>query len=284
MAPSDTGDDWDLVIDPNTRSRTGLRETLRYFDLIALFVRRDMVVQYKQTVLGPLWILVQPLLRVGTFYIVFGRIAQVPTDGVPPILFYLAGLVFWEFFASIWKRSSDTFYANQHIFSKVYFPRMVMSWAVVLSSGVRLVVQVVLLAVIGFIYHLRGFAFEFNTTVFLIPVYVLAMALLGLGLGLIFASITSKYRDLRFLIDVIIQLALFLSPIIYPLGLATGNFRRLLLVNPMTSLLEALRFGILGRGEFLFGGLAYAMAASAAVFLVGYAVFVRTERKVMDTI
>ncbi len=284
MAQSDNQDDWDLVIDPSGRSGTGLKETLQYRDLIGLFVRRDMVVQYKQTVLGPLWILVQPLLRVGTFYIVFGRIAQVPTDGVPPILFYLAGLVFWEFFSSIWKRSSDTFYANQHIFSKVYFPRMVMSWAVVLSAAVRLVVQMVLLAVIGFIYYLRGFEFDFNATAFLIPVYVLAMALLGLGLGLIFASITSKYRDLRFLIDVIIQLALFLSPIIYPLGLATGTFRQLLLLNPMTSLLEALRYGVLGRGEFLPMGLAYGFASTVVVFFIGYAAFTRTERKVMDTI
>ncbi|HLV53299.1 MAG TPA: ABC transporter permease [Cryomorphaceae bacterium] len=284
MGRPDKEGDWDLIIEPASTGRARLTEVFRHWDLLLLFVRRDLVVQYKQTVLGPLWILLQPLLRVATFYIVFGRIAEVPTDGVPPILFYLVGLVFWEFFASVWKRTSDLFFANQQIFSKVYFPRMVMAWSVVLSAGVRLAVQIVLLVAVAVFYHFSGYSFHWQPTVLLIPVYVAVMAMLSVGLGLIFASITAKYRDLRFLIDVIIQLALFLSPIIYPLSLAQGLFRTLLLANPMTSLLEALRFGVLGKGAFLPSALLYSVGASVLVFLIGYGVFLRTERKVMDTI
>ncbi len=278
-------DSWDLVIEPRSRkSLVNLGELVSYGDLIVLFVKRDFVNYYKQTVLGPLWFLLQPMLRVLIYYIIFARIAEIDTDGIPPILFYLAGLTFWEYFASCWKKTSETFIENQHIFGKVYFPRIVVPIAVLLSNAIKLGVQLLLLLAVMAYYALTGAQVEPQATLLLLPLYIMVIATLGLGAGLIITSLTTKYRDLKFLLDTAVQLLMYLSPIIYPLSLAEGAFRKILLANPMTAILEALKYSLLGTGEFLWMGLLYSTAAALLTLVLGLYIFNRTERTFIDTV
>lgn len=278
-------DNWDLVIEPKGgKSLINLKELAAYGDLILLFVKRDFVNYYKQTVLGPLWFLLQPLLRVLIYYIIFARIAEIDTDGIPPILFYLAGLTFWEYFASCWKKTSETFIENQHIFGKVYFPRIVMPIGVLLSNAIKLGVQMTLLISVMAYYAITGAHVEPKITLLLLPLYILVIAMLGLGAGLIVTSLTTKYRDLKFLLDTAIQLLMYLSPIIYPLSLAEGTFRKILLANPMTSILEALKYSLLGTGEFLWQGLVYSTVVALLTLFFGLYIFNRTERTFIDTV
>lgn len=276
---------WDLVIAPGSgRWLNSLSELIKFKDLLLLFVRRDFVTFYKQTVLGPLWFFVQPILRVITYYVIFGRIANVPTDGVPPILFYLTGLTFWEYFAGSWKKTSETFMVNQHIFGKVYFPRLVVPISIMLSNGIKLAIQFALFLAVYVYYSFAGADISLNSTVLLLPVYILIIALLGLGSGLIVTSLTTKYRDLKFLLDTVIQLLMYASPIIYPLSLATGVFRKVLIANPMTPVLEAIKYGFLGKGVFSPWFLLYSLIFGIVLVLLGSFVFNRTEKNFMDTV
>lgn len=278
-------DSWDLVIEPKSRKTlVNFGELASYGDLILLFVKRDFVNYYKQTVLGPLWFLLQPMLRVLIYYIIFARIAEIDTDGIPPILFYLAGLTFWEYFATCWKKTSETFIENQHIFGKVYFPRIVVPIAVLLSNAIKLGVQLILLLAVMAYYVLAGAKVEPQATLLLLPLFILVIAMLGLGAGLIITSLTTKYRDLKFLLDTAVQLLMYLSPIIYPLSLAEGAFRKILLANPMTAILEALKYSLLGTGEFLWMGLVYSAAVALLTLLLGLYIFNRTERTFIDTV
>jgi len=284
--PTERNDEnWDLVIAPAGRQwALNLGEVFKFKDLLFLFVKRDFVTFYKQTVLGPLWFFIQPLLKVAIYYVIFARIADVSTDGVPPILFYLTGLTFWEYFASSWKKTSETFLENQHIFGKVYFPRLVVPLSVMISNGIKLGIQFLLFAVFWGYYAYAGFDISLQPEVLLLPVYVAIIALLGLGSGLVVTSLTTKYRDLKFLLDTIIQLLMYLSPIIYPLSLAEGVFRRLLLANPMTAVLEAIKFSFLGTGVFSWLYLAYSAGFAILLVFFGLLVFNRTERNFIDTV
>ncbi len=283
--PNDSSEEWDLVIEP---SRGGwslnLGEVMRFKDLLVLFVKRDFVTFYKQTVLGPLWFFVQPLLKVAIYYVIFARVAQIPTDGIPPILFYLTGLTFWEYFASSWKKTSDTFIENQHIFGKVYFPRLVVPLSVMISNGIKLGIQFLLFAVFWVYYYAQGAPIHITHTIVYLPFLIIIIALLGLGAGLIVTSLTTKYRDLKFLLDTVIQLLMYLSPILYPLSLAEGTFRTLLLLNPMSAVLEALKFSFLGTGVFSFTYLAYSAGFAVLMVLFGIVLFNRTERNFIDTV
>jgi lipopolysaccharide transport system permease protein len=281
----DAEEPWDLVIEP---SRGGwslnLGEVLRFKDLLFLFVKRDFVTFYKQTVLGPLWFFVQPLLKVAIYYVIFARVAAIPTDGVPPILFYLTGLTFWEYFASSWKKTSETFIENQHIFGKVYFPRLVVPLSVMISNGIKLGIQFLLFAIFWVYYYAQGAEISIKSTIVYLPFLIAIIALLGLGAGLIITSLTTKYRDLKFLLETIIQLLMYLSPILYPLSLAQGTFRTLLLLNPMSAVLEAIKYTFLGTGTFSLTYLAYSAAFAVILVLVGIVVFNRTERNFIDTV
>lgn len=280
-----TDEVWDLVIEPSGRKwALNLGEVFKFKDLLVLFVKRDFVTFYKQTVLGPLWFFIQPLLKVAIYYVIFARIADVSTDGVPPILFYLTGLTFWEYFASSWKKTSETFIENQHIFGKVYFPRLVVPLSVMISNGIKLGIQFLLFAAFWAYYYLSGFEIGLRPEVLLLPVYILIIALLGLGSGLVVTSLTTKYRDLKFLLDTIIQLLMYLSPIIYPLSLAEGVFRKILLINPMTAVLEAIKYSFLGTGVFSWLYLAYSAAFAVLLVFFGLLVFNRTERNFIDTV
>ncbi len=282
---NDTDEPWDLVIEPSRGEWSlNLGEVMRFKDLLFLFVRRDFVTFYKQTVLGPLWFFVQPLLKVAIYYVIFARVAQIPTDGVPPILFYLTGLTFWEYFASSWKKTSETFIENQHIFGKVYFPRLVVPLSVMISNGIKLGIQFLLFAIFWIYYYAQGAEIGIKSTIVYLPLLIAIIALLGLGAGLIVTSLTTKYRDLKFLLETIIQLLMYLSPILYPLSLAQGTFRTLLLLNPMSAVLEAIKYTFLGTGMFSLTYLAYSAAFAIVLVLVGIVVFNRTERNFIDTV
>lgn len=275
---------WDLVIDAKKTAQSNhFADFLRYRDLLSLLVKRDLVTIYKQTLLGPLWLLIQPILKVAIFYFVFGKLAGISTDGVPAILFYLTGLTFWEFFAAIVKKSSDVFIANQHIFSKVYFPRLIVAYAAVASSGIKMAIQFSLFFVVWMYYLIQGVV---SPNLFLIglPVYLIILAALGLGWGLILSALTAKYRDLRFVIDTGLQVLFYLTPIIYPLSLAKGSYFSALLINPIAPLIEALKFSFLNQGFLSINYLIYSFVFAFIALWIGIRLFEKTERTFIDTI
>lgn len=275
---------WDLVIDAGKSSnRNHFKDLGDYRDLLSLLVKRDLVTIYKQTILGPLWLLIQPILKVCIFYFVFGKLAGISTDGVPAILFYLTGLTFWEFFAAVVKKSSAVFTANQHIFGKVYFPRMIVAFAAVASSGVKLAIQFSLFFVVWIYYLVQG-AVQPNIFLITLPVLLLIIAVLGLGCGLILTSVTVKYRDLQFVIDTGLQVLFYLTPVIYPLSIAKGSFFNILLLNPLVSIIEAIRFAFLGQGFFDVKFLSYSAIFALITFWIGLRLFQKTERTFIDTI
>lgn len=281
---SETQESWDLIVDSSRPAMSfGLRKAFKRRDLILLLAKRDLATIYKQTFLGPLWLIILPLIKVFIFYFVFGRLAGISTDGVPAILFYLIGLTFWEFFAAIVRRSSKSFTANQHIFSKVYFPRLVVPLSTVVSSAVRSGIQAILLIVVYGYYLITG-AVEPSIWILAVPLFVPVIAALGLGLGLLLAAATSVFRDIQFLIDTGLQLLFYLTPVIYPLTLAGGKAGNLLLLNPMASILEAIKFGFVGRGVVDLNFILFSICAAVLLMYAGLRAFRQKESTFIDTI
>src|SRR5512136_547355 len=252
-------DHWDLVIRPHRRLLDlKLGELWRYRDLVMLFVRRDFVALYKQTILGPLWYLVQPLLTTITFTIVFGNIAKLPTDGLPQFLFYMSGTVIWTYFATCLTKTSETFVQNSQLFGKVYFPRLAVPVSILISNLITFLIQFLLF--LGFVAYfiLRGTSIQVNWAwIALSPILLLMMAGLGLGLGIIISSLTTKYRDLRFLVQFGVQLLMYATPVILPISSFPERFRWIILANPMTPIVEAFRYAFLGAGTVSLPNLAY---------------------------
>lgn len=278
-------DQWDTVITPQrSLFDLKLKEVWRYRDLLTLFVRRDFVAQYKQTILGPLWHFVQPILTTLMFTVVFGRLAGISTDGIPPMLFYLAGLTNWNYFAACLTGTANTFRGNQNIFGKVYFPRLVTPLSIVLSNLIKYGIQVLLF--IGFyVYFLaQGAPIEPNIYLLLFPLLVLLLAVMGLGFGLVITSMTTKYRDLSVLLTFGVQLFMYATPVIYPLSQVPERYRNIAALNPMTSLIETFKFGALGHGTFSWAYLAYSAAFTLVLLVLGVLVFNKTERNFMDTV
>jgi lipopolysaccharide transport system permease protein len=280
-------DDWDLEIEPRTRLFSlDLREVWSHGYLLLMFVRRDIVAVYKQTILGPLWFFIQPLLTTVTFTIVFGNIAQISTDGLPQTIFYMAGITIWNYFSETLTATSSTFTTNANIFGKVYFPRLVMPLSKVLSGLVKFGIQFTLF--IGFLLYFvtRGSHVRPDLLGILVvtPVVVLIMAGLGLGLGLILSSLTTKYRDLMFLITFGIQLLMYATPVIYPVSSMSPAFRWLIEANPLTWLVEAFRNVYLGAGVLSIPGLLYSFGVTSAILMVGMLVFNKVEKTFMDTV
>lgn len=260
-----------------------LGDLWRYRDLIMLFVRRDFLALYKQTVLGPMWFLIQPLVSSLIFSIIFGQIAKIPTDGVPPILFYMSGLVGWNYFVACLTRTSDTFTANAAIFGKVYFPRLAVPVSVILINLLTFAIQATML--LGFIgyYSLKGASIQ-PAALFLVPLLVVQMAALGLGVGILVSALTTRYRDLAVALSFGIQLWMYATPIVYPLSQVPPFLYPFVIANPMTSVIEAFRYALLGSGALNLVALSISMAVSAVVLLMGLFVFTRVERNVMDTV
>ena len=241
---------WDMIIGPQRNLLDlRLRELWHARDLVMLFVRRDFVSIYKQTILGPLWYLIQPLLTTIVFTVVFGNIAKLPTDGLPSFLFYMSGTLIFTYFASSLTKTSDTFASNAHLFGKVYFPRLAVPVSILISNLIAFVIQFgFFLAFIGYFY-LRGTPIHMNWWVFFTPVLLLMMAGLGLGFGIIVSSLTTKYRDLRFLIQFGVTLLQYVTPVIYPLSAMSPKYQALIRLNPLTSVVEAFRYAYLGSGS-----------------------------------
>jgi lipopolysaccharide transport system permease protein len=278
-------DRWDLDIGPR-RNLLDLRlgELWRARDLIMLFVRRDFVSIYKQTILGPLWYLIQPLLTTIIFTVIFGGIAKLPTDGLPQFLFYMSGTVVWSYFSSSLTKTSDTFIANAGLFGKVYFPRLAVPVSILISNLIAFVIQFAFfLAFLGY-FVLRGTVLHPNGWILLTPVLMILMAGLGLGLGLIISSLTTKYRDLRFLVQFGVQLLMYATPVIYPASAIPSRFQFLIKANPMTPIVETFRYAFLGGGSVHPIELLYSFGFMAVVLVIGTLIFNRVEATFMDTV
>lgn len=277
---------WDLVIEPPRRwFDLHLRDLWRYRDLVGLFVRRDFVAVYKQTILGPLWHIIQPLLTTFMFTIVFGGIAGLPTDGIPQFLFYMAGTTVWTYFANCLTRTSNTFTANAAIFGKVYFPRMAVPVSVVISQMVAFLIQFLFFLSIYMVFLVKAAPIQPNGAIFLLPLLLLLMAGLGLGFGIIISSLTTKYRDLQVLVTFGVQLWMYATPVIYPLSnMMDKSYRWLFLLNPMTSVVETFRYGFFGTGILSWSLLGYTSVFTLILLSLGTMVFNRVERTFMDTV
>jgi lipopolysaccharide transport system permease protein len=279
-------ENWTMTIEPQ-RSLLDLRlgELWRYRDLVMLFVRRDFVAVYKQTILGPLWYLIQPLLTTITFTFIFGRIASLPTDGLPQFLFYMSGTVVWSYFAACLAKTSETFVQNANLFGKVYFPRMAVPVSILVSNLITFAIQFGLFLIFVLYFAMRGTTLQVNWLwIALSPVLVLMMAGLGLGLGVIVSSLTTKYRDLRFLVQFGVQLLMYVTPVIYPVSSIPERFQWLILANPMTPILEAFRVAFLGAGTVNLGHLLYSFFFMLVVVFLGSIIFNRVEQTFMDTV
>lgn len=285
-------ENWTTVIKPRTGLfEVNLKEIWDYRDLLTLFVKRDITVQYKQTVLGPLWWLIQPALTVIMYMVVFGGIAGIPTDGVPQPLFYLAGVCMWQYFADCLTKTSNTFVTNSNIFGKVYFPRLIMPLSNVISNLVRFGIQFGLFVVVYGYYAIKGHAPSPNWYFVLSPLLVVMMAGLALGFGIIISSMTTKYRDLQVLFSFIVQLWMYATPIVYPLSQVAGrkalgmDLQFLMCLNPVTPVIETFKYGALNAGEFIgWGWLAYSFCFILVVLALGVLVFNKVQKSFMDTV
>lgn len=282
---ADDASQWTEVIQPRTRLLDlGLADVWRYRDLVLLFVRRDFVSSYKQTILGPIWFFIQPLLTTITFMIVFGRIAKIPTDGLPPLPFYLAGVTIWNYFAQTLTTVSTVFTANAAIFGKVYFPRLTMPLSIVISNLIRFGIQFALFLAVWAYYLAQNNNLHPNFYILLTPVLLAIMGLLGLGLGMIFSALTTKYRDLAMLLVFGVQLLMYATPVIYPLSHLAPEYRVFVLANPLSAVVETFRYAFLGSGTFSWGALGYSLAFTLAVLFVGTVIFNKVEKSFTDTV
>ena len=281
-----TEEHWDLIIQPKAHLLDlNLKEVWRYRDLMWLFVKRDFIAQYKQTILGPLWHFIQPIFTTIVFLLVFGKIANIPTDGIPPILFYMSGITMWNYFAACLNSTSNTFVANAGIFGKVYFPRLVIPLSSVLSNLVKFGIQLLLLIAVFIFYAVKGMPVNMGISLLMIPVLVVMMAAMGLGLGIVISSLTTKYRDFTVLIGFAVQLLMYATPVAYPLSFLQHNkFASWIQWNPLAPIVEAFRYALFHKGHFTAGSLLYSTACIAVVLFIGLITFSKVERTFMDTV
>jgi lipopolysaccharide transport system permease protein len=276
---------WDEIILPK-RGLFDLRlnELWKYRDLLSLLVRRDFVSTYKQTLLGPLWYVLQALFTAFAFTVVFQKIFGMPTEGVPPMLFYLSGLVCWNYFSQCLTKTSNTFVSNSTIFGKVYFPRLVIPISTVISSLIGMGIQ--LLVFLGFIiaYSFLGVKFNFTSTMLLLPFLILMMAMMGLGLGIVISSLSIKYRDFQHITSFGVLLLMYATPVMYPFSWIRGGLRYIMILNPLTPIIESFRFAFLGVGEFSVISLTYSAVFSIAILFIGILMFNRNERTFIDVV
>jgi lipopolysaccharide transport system permease protein len=278
-------ENWDLVIDPKSKwYDLRLGEILRYKDLLFLFVRRDFVALYKQTILGPLWFFIQPVITSITFAVIFGNLANISTDGLPQILFYMCGVTLWTYFSDTLTKTADTFTANANIFGKVYFPRMIVPLSVVISNLIKLGVQFLLFLLLWVYYIITTDSVHPTSAIVLVPFLIILMGFLGLSFGIIISSLTTKYRDLKFLVVFGVQLLMYASPIVYPLSIVPEKYKWLIILNPVTSIIETFKYAFLGVGEFSWLYLGYSLAFTLILFLLGLIIFHRVEKSFMDTV
>ena len=276
---------WSLIIKPKRNLfDVNLKELWDYRDLIALFVRRDFVSKYKQTILGPLWFIIQPLITTLMFVVVFGNIAGLSTDGLPKVLFYFSGQVGWNYFSQSLTATSNVFVTNASIFGKVYFPRLSFPISIVISNLIQFLIQFIFLLVFITYFAFKGVPIHLNSYLLLLPVLVLMLAGLSLGFGIIISSLTTKYRDLTYLVAFGVQLFMYATPVIYPMSSLSGTYKSIIEMNPITSIIEAFRFIMLGSGNLDYGGLLYSFTFMVVSLFVGVLIFNKVEQSFMDTV
>lgn len=261
-----------------------LKDVFKYKDLIKMFVKRNFISHYKQTVLGPLWYVISPLITSVLFTVVFGKIANISTDGVPQFLFYMAGNTVWNYFATCLTSTSNTFTSNAHLFGKVYFPRLTMPIATVIYSAISFVIQFVIF--IGFLIYFvaSGAVLSPNLYILLTPILLIHMAALGMGFGIIVSSLTTKYRDLSVLVSFGVQLFMYITPIVYPVSALSGKWKTLIMLNPMAPIVNNFRYAFLGCGKPEWGYWLLSAVITFFVLLLGIVLFNRVEKDFMDTV
>ena len=260
------------------------REIWHYRDLLFMLVKRDFITFYKQTILGPLWFIVQPLLTTLIFVILFGNIAKLSTDGIPQLAFYLAGITIWNYFSESLTKTSSVFTANASIFGKVYFPRLIMPLSIVASSLMKFAVQFALFILVVLYYSFVTQSIQPNLWILFTPVLILLMALFALGVGMIFSSLTTKYKDLTFLLAFGIQLFMYITPVVYPSSALPEKFQILAKINPLSSIFECFRYAYLGTGTFTITDLLISTLVIVFLFFTGVLVFNKIEKSFMDTV
>lgn len=280
--------DWDIEITPaNSLFDLKLKDVWHYRDLLFLLVRRDFVAFYKQTILGPIWFFVQPVITILMYTVVFGNLAGIPTDGVPKPLFYLAGTIVWNYFADCLTKTSTVFKDNAALMGKVYFPRLIMPLSIVLSNLIRFAVQLVLFIVLMVFYWAKGALIVPNELVLLFPLLILLIAAQGLGLGMITSAVTTKYRDLSFIISFGVPLLMYTTTVIYPLSEVLKkypNYSWFIKLNPLTAIIETFRYGFLGKGSFTWGLLGMSSLITVVILFLGIVIFNRVEKNFVDTV
>jgi len=262
-----------------------LEELWAYRDLLVMYVKRDIVTFYKQTILGPLWFVIQPVLTTVMFMFIFGKLAGISTDGIPGPLFYFSGIILWNYFADCLTRNSKIFIDNQAVFGKVYFPRLVVPLSITISNLVRFLIQFsIFLVIYAWYYFQPGTMVHPNIHILLLPLLLLLAAGLSLGFGIIFSSLTTKYRDLTFLLQFAVQLWMYATPVIYPLNAIPAGKQWMLVLNPMTSVIETFKYAAIGQGVFSWAHLAYSFAFMVVMLFAGIVVFNKVEKGFMDTV
>ena len=282
-------DTWLYTISPKQKLISlNFKEIWRYRDLLLLFVKRDIVTVYKQTILGPLWYLIQPLFTSVIFTLIFNNLGQIQTGNIPPFLFNLAGITAWSYFKECFTGTSSTFTKNQNIFGKVYFPRVIMPMSIVVSNLLKFGIQILIFVGFYIYYYFQDAGISINFNIILFPIYVIIMALLGLGLGMIISSMTTKYRDLTILVGFGVQLLMYVSAVPYPVSEARLKFPEwvvpLVEYNPMTQIIEGFRFMLLNKGTYSWISFTYTIIVSILLFLIGLIIFNKTEKSFIDTI
>ncbi len=280
----DTTEEWDSVIQSQASLfDLRLKELWHYRDLLVLFVRRDFVTVYKQTILGPLWFFIQPILTTITFTIIFGNVAQLSTDGAPKVVFYMAGITLWNYFSTCLTSVSGVFNTNASIFGKVYFPRLIMPLTIVISNLMKFVVQFIMFLIFVFYFYFQG-QIQPNIWIVLTPVVIVLMAVISMGIGLILSAMTTKYKDLNQLIGFGIQLFMYATPVIYPSSSIPEDYQWVIELNPLVSLFDYMRFAYLGVGEFGLNSLLYPAGFAIVILAIGVLVFNKVQKTFMDTV
>ena len=285
---NNNSNDWLFEITPKNKFFSlNFKEVWQYRDLLFLFVKRDVITIYKQTVLGPLWYLIQPLFTSITFTIIFNNVAGINTGSVPPFLFNLAGITVWNYFTACLNGTSDTFKANAGIFGKVYFPRIITPLSVVISNLIKLGIQLVIFIAFYIFYYFKGSDLSLNSSLFLFPLLIAIMGILGLGLGMLISSMVTKYRDFSYLVAFGIQLLMYLSAVMYPMELIKAklpDYGWIVEYNPLAYIIESARYMLLNVGEISVIGLGYTVTITIVIFFLGLLIFNKTEKSFIDTV
>ena len=279
-------ENWDLTITPRDKLlAVDWKEIWRYRDMFLLFVARNFRTAYKQTILGPLWFIITPVLSVIVYATVFGGIAKIPTDGIPPILFYLLGISVWGYFSACLSATSNSFVSNADIFGKVYFPRIIMPLVAVTTNLLSFAIQLAIFAAFYIYYAATGTELEVHWQIVLFPFLIVLLALMAVGFGMIFSSMTTKYRDLQIMLNKIISLWVYITPVIYPLSMVTNEKLHLAMsLNPVTPVMEAVKYSLLGQGQFSWAWLAYSAAFTLVLLVFGLMMFNKVQKSFMDTV